>query len=846
MDYEKLGAFYLGKEYSLEKQQLLDRLVMYDSRDLTTHAICIGMTGSGKTGLCVDLLEEAAIDGVPAIIIDPKGDITNRLLMFPDLAPGDFLPWVNPDDARRKGLSIEDFAAKQAESWKSGLSSWGQDGERIRTLRDSADLVIYTPGSDAGVPVSVIQSFAAPDLSWDTEAELIREKISGTATALLALIRLDADPLVSREHILISSIFEHFWRKGEDLDLVTLIRAIQNPPLAQVGAFDIETFFPAKERTPLAMRLNHIIAAPSFRSWMEGQPLDIPGFLATPDGKTRHSIFYIAHLNEEERMFFVTLLLYQVLSWIRTQSGTTSLRALLYMDEIFGFFPPTANPPSKEPMLTLLKQARAFGLGVVLTTQNPVDLDYKGLSNTGTWFIGRLQTKQDRDRVLDGLEGAVQGGGFSRADLSDILSSLDSRVFLLHNVHEDAPVIFSTRWAMSYLRGPLSREQVRTLMDGRRPDTSGSATRSSPATSAGESTGTPPEASPAGAAGILPLVQASALPPTLPADISQRYLPVRITREAAEADALLKGGGKVAQSSAVYEPMILAGGRIRYRSSKLEEDAEREFSLLAPFSSAGQVAWESARHFPGTPDTLPSSPSPDAGYSAPPDVVRALKKSSSLKKGLVDHLAHTRELKLYTSPDAGLVSKPGEPENEFLLRARLAMREKRDAEVDDLRKKHEAKVEKLEERLRKAGMKADKKVEDAEARKRETLISAGESVLGALLGRKSSRSVSTAAGKYRQSRSATMTAREAEETVRALEEDIKELKEEFEDEAAEIRARWENAANEIGNIAIKPTKTGISVTSFLLCWVPRWTVIVSDGTGTTKAERIDASGHVPV
>ena len=712
-------------------------------------------------------------------------------------------------------------------------------------LRDSADLVIYTPGSDAGVPVSVIQSFAAPDLSWETEAELIREKISGTATALLALIRLEADPLVSREHILISSIFEHFWRKAEDLDLVTLIRAIQNPPLAQVGAFDMETFFPAKERTPLAMRLNHIIAAPSFRSWMDGQPLDIPGFLSTPDGKTRHSVFYIAHLNEEERMFFVTLLLYQVLSWIRTQSGTTSLRALLYMDEIFGFFPPIANPPSKEPMLTLLKQARAFGLGVVLTTQNPVDLDYKGLSNTGTWFIGRLQTRQDRERVLDGLEGALQGGAFSRSGLSDILSSLDSRIFLLHNVHEDAPVIFSTRWAMSYLRGPLSREQVRTLMDGKKLDASASAAGSRPATSARESPVAPPVASPAGSPGLPPLVQASVLAPTLPADITQRYLPVRVAREAAEADALLEGGGKVVQSSVMYEPLILAAGRIRYRSSKLEEDAEREFSLLAPFSSTGQVAWESARHFAGTPDTLQSSSSPGAGYSAPPDVVRALKKSSSLKKSLVDYLAHSRELKLYISPDARLVSKPGEPENEFLLRARLAMREKRDAEVDELRKKHEDKVRKLEERLRKAELKADKKGEDAEARKRETLISAGESVLGALLGRKSTRSVSTAAGKYRQSRSAAMTAREAEEAVHALEEEIRELKEDFEDEAAAIRVRWENAANEIGDIAIKPTKTGISVTSFLLCWVPRWTVIVSDGTGTQKAEQIDASGLVP-
>lgn len=617
MDIERLGAFYLGKEYSLADRRLLDRLVMYDSRDLTTHAICIGMTGSGKTGLCVGLLEEAAIDGVPAIIIDPKGDITNRLLMFPDLAPVDFLLWINPDDARRKGMTPEGYAAQQAESWKSGLSLWGQDGARIRTLRDAADVVVYTPGSDAGIPVSILQSFAVPALSWETDAELLREKISGTVTALLGLIKVAADPHSSREHILLSSLFEYFWRNGKDLDMVTLIQAVQNPPLKQVGAFDIETFFPAKERFTLAMRLNHIIAAPAFRSWMNGQPLDILGFLSTQEGKPRHSIFYIAHLNDDERMFFVTLLLYQVLSWVRSQSGTTSLRALLYMDEIFGFFPPVANPPSKEPMLTLLKQARAFGLGVVLTTQNPVDLDYKGLANTGTWFIGRLQTVQDRDRVLDGLEGAVQGRTFSRASLSDTLSSLDNRVFLLHNVHENAPVIFQTRWAMSYLRGPLSREQVRVLMKGRKPDTMASGTPKPAAA---------PQVSPAEPAG-----DATPLSPALPPDIPQRYLPVRVSRESAESGALQRGGGKIQQAVILYEPAVFAAGRIHYTSPKMEQDAESEFSLLAPFSSGGAVAWDGALPYPGAPGEISSSPSSDAQFSVTAETIRALNHSCPKK-----------------------------------------------------------------------------------------------------------------------------------------------------------------------------------------------------------------------
>jgi hypothetical protein len=827
MDIERLGAFYLGKEYSLADRRLLDRLVMYDSRDLTTHAICIGMTGSGKTGLCIGLLEEAAIDGVPAIIIDPKGDITNRLLMFPDLAPVDFLPWINPDDARRKGMTPEGYAAQQAESWKSGLSLWGQDGARIRTLRDAADVVVYTPGSDAGIPVSILQSFAVPALSWETDAELLREKISGTVTALLGLIKVAADPLSSREHILLSSLFEYFWRNGKDLDMVTLIQAVQNPPLKQVGAFDIETFFPANERFPLAMRLNHIIAAPAFRSWMNGQPLDIPGFLSTKEGKPRHSIFYIAHLNDDERMFFVTLLLYQVLSWVRSQSGTTSLRALLYMDEIFGFFPPVANPPSKEPMLTLLKQARAFGLGVVLTTQNPVDLDYKGLANTGTWFIGRLQTVQDRDRVLDGLEGAVQGSTFSRAALSDTLSSLDNRVFLLHNVHENAPVIFQTRWAMSYLRGPLSREQVRVLMKGRKPETMASGTPAQAAV---------PPVAPADFAG-----DATPLPPALPPDIPQRYLPVRVSRETAESGALQRGGGKIEQAVILYEPAVFAAGRIHYTGPKLEQDAEREFALLAPFSSGGAVAWEGALPYPGAPGEMSSSPSSDARFSVMAETIRALKKFSSEKQALVNSLVHSQDLRLFSCPAVKLISKPGELENEFLLRVRLASRERRDAEVETLRKRYDEKVKSLEDRLRKAEMTVDRKQADVEARKREAMLSAGESVLGVLLGRKSLRAGSTAASKYRQSSSAGMSAKEAEENARALAEEIRELKDEFEKEATVITARWENAVKEREEIVVKPKKTGIEIISFFLVWVPSWQVVISEGAGKTRTERINAT-----
>ncbi len=364
-DFDKLGVFYLGRLYDLTRKSKLEDLLLYDSKDLVTHAVCIGMTGSGKTGLCVDLIEEAAIDNVPAIIIDPKGDITNLLLTFPNLQSEDFLPWINPDDALKKGLSEQDFAAQQATLWKEGLMKWGQDGKRIERLRQSADFCIYTPGSNAGMPISILKSFGAPPPELREDAELLQERISTTATSLLGLLGIDADPIRSREHILISNIFANAWQRGEDLDLGRLIQLIQSPPLTRIGVLDLESFYPSKERFGLAMQLNNLLAAPGFSLWLEGDALDVNALLHSQSGKPKISIFYIAHLSDAQRMFFVSLLLNQIVGWMRTQSGTTSLRSILYIDEVFGYLPPVANPPSKLPFLTLLKQARAFGLGLV-------------------------------------------------------------------------------------------------------------------------------------------------------------------------------------------------------------------------------------------------------------------------------------------------------------------------------------------------------------------------------------------------------------------------------------------------------------------------------------------------
>jgi hypothetical protein len=847
MEFEKLGAFYLGKEYDVARRRLIDRLLMYDARDLTTHAVCVGMTGSGKTGLCVVLLEEAAIDHVPAIIIDPKGDITNLLLNFPQLRPDDFRPWVNADDARRKGLTQEAFAAQQAELWRKGLADWGQDGARLEMLRDSADFAIYTPGSDAGVPVSILQSFAAPALSWDTETELLRERVQGTVGALLGLVGVEADPVQSREHILLSNLFEHFWRQGEDLDLPKLILSIQNPPVRQLGVFDVDTFFPEKDRFELAMSLNNIIAAPGFQSWLQGQPLDVAGFLSTPDGKPRHSILYIAHLSDAERMFFVTMLLNQVITWMRTQPGTTSLRALLYMDEIFGFFPPVANPPSKQPMLTLLKQARAFGLGVVLTTQNPVDLDYKGLTNTGTWFIGRLQTERDKMRVLDGLESASSEAGqtLDRGELSRIISGLGKRVFLLHNVHEEAPVTFHTRWAMSYLRGPLTRTQVRELMGDRQPDRPVAA----PLAGTGIVPSQPAPVRPTSAAATQPESAAAPAdafatsPPSLPPGVQQAYLPARKAATAAVLDIESREGGpiEVQSRNLLYVPAILGMGRVHFVDQRRNVSEREDFALLAQApEGAGVLAWERAQALDLAPRDLMDRHEPDAYFDKLPESINGARKISALKKTLSDHLYHNSSITLLYSPVLKTYSRPDESEREFRMRLQQAAREGRDEEVDEVSERYEKRLETLTDRLRRAEATLAAKEADVAARKRETVVSVGESVVGMFLGRRSTRGASRALSKHRQATLAKIKLEEAEANVEALQQDIQELEAELQEQVAAIRDRWEEALVEFEEVPVKPRRTDVQTNLFGLAWAPHWQIAYRGRGGVARTELVPA------
>jgi hypothetical protein len=818
--FEKLGAFYLGKEYDLESARVLDSLVMYDARHLTTHAVCVGMTGAGKTGLCIDLLEEAAIDDVPAILIDPKGDITNLMLTFPDLRPEDFEPWVNVDDARRKGLSLREYAALMARRWREGLAAWGQDASRIRLLRESVDWRIYTPGSEAGEPLAVLASLRAPELSWEEEGELLRERVKGTVSALLGLVGVEADPLRNREHILLSHIVEHYWRRGEDLDLARLIQAIQSPPVERLGVFPVDTFFPPKERFELAMGLNNIVAAPSFAAWLKGEPLDVESLLRDPSGKPRHSIIYLAHLGDAERMFFVTLLLEHVLSWVWRQSGTTSLRAILYFDEVFGFLPPVRNPPSKRPLLTLLKQARAFGLGLVLCTQNPVDLDYKGLTNAGTWFIGKLQADRDKQRVLDGLESAAAeaGGALDRGDLDRLISRLGSRVFLLHDVHESRPLVFQTRWALSYLRGPLTRAQVRRLSSSRRAR--GGERRATARVPAATSPAPAPKVaaapSPASQASVGESVTAAVeglltTPPVLPPNVPVLYVPV--------------GEVTAAGADLVYDPCLYAAATVHFVDRPREIDEERRERLLLPAEllAPGQ-SWEEARTVGWEPDDLESEPRPGALFAPLPAGLDSARKLKALGRSLADHLYRERRLEIFHCPAVGLYGRPGEARGAFLARARQVARERRDQEVDRLRKRYRSRIERLRRRLERERLELEADRERYSSHKTEELLTAGETILG-LLGvfgrRRGLRGLSRTARKRRMTARSRAAIRESEEEIARLSEQIRELRGELEDASEEIREKWRRALEAIEIYRVRPRRIDVEIELLCIAWVPR-------------------------
>jgi hypothetical protein len=789
-DYEKLGAFYLGKVFDPVTGRTVEEPLLYDSRDLTTHAVCVGMTGSGKTGLCLGLLEEAAIDGIPAICIDPKGDLGNLLLTFPELAAQDFAGWVDAGEAARRNLPIEQYAAQVAEQWRGGLAEWDQPPERIARLRNAVDIAIYTPGSDSGLPVSVLQSFTPPPAELLADSGALAERIGSVVSGLLTLLGRDADALKSRDHILLSNVLEQAWRAGQGVDLAGLVAAVQKPPLQKLGALDLETFFPAKDRMELALAINGLLASPRFSAWTRGEPLDAQRLLFTPEGKPRIAIISIAHLSDAERMFVVTLLLNEVIGWMRRQSGTSSLRAILYMDEIFGYFPPTANPPSKPPMLTLLKQARAYGLGVVLATQNPVDLDYKGLGNTGTWLIGRLQTERDRDRLLDGLSSALAGSGPTREELAGLLGSLTQRVFLMRNVHDDVPVLMKSRWALSYLRGPLTPAEISRLMAPRKQAAAAASAMSAVA---------PTSAIPGSADGAV-------VRPALAADIAESFAPVR---------------GAV--DGITYRPRVLGTAKLHYVEKTAGIDAWHTLNLVAPFDDAGsEVLWSEA-----VPDVVASGREPVLGAAFSELPAGALRAANYARwgKALASQLYEQQRLTLLSCDALKLVSLPGESEGDFRTRLQLAARERRDAEVEKLRQKYAPKLATLQDQKQRALHKVERERGQASQQKLQTAISVGATILGAFLGRKAV-SASSVGRATTAARSATRIGREAEDVARAeesvetIDRRIADLGKELESAIAALDTSLDAQCIALRELTITPRKSDIAVGSVTLLWTP--------------------------
>ncbi|MGD9056610.1 MAG: DUF87 domain-containing protein [Desulfobacterales bacterium] len=801
-EYEKLGAFYLGKEYDMPSRQRREDLLLYDSKDLTTHGVIIGMTGSGKTGLGIAILEEALIDNIPVIAIDPKGDLTNLVLNFPQLRAADFRPWVNEQDALNAGLTPAQFAAKQAELWRKGIGGWGQTPERIARLQSAADVAVYTPGSSAGLPVSVLRGFSPPPPAIAQDLDLLRERIQTTATSLLALIGVEADPITSREHILISNIFESAWAAGRALDLAGLIRAIQTPGFERVGVMDLDSFYPAKDRFQLAMRLNNLLAAPGFEAWLEGDPLNINRLLFSDSGKPQASIFTISHLSDAERMFFVSMLLNEILAWMRTQAGTSSLRAILYMDEIFGYFPPVKNPPSKAPLLTMLKQARAFGLGVVLSTQNPVDLDYKGLSNTGSWFIGRLQTERDKERVLAGLEGAAAGTGFDRSRMEEILAGLGKRVFLLNNVHENAPVTFETRWVLSYLRGPMTREQIKILMADTKSQQKPVAASVQTAAAALPAT---PAAQPTGAQAP----SAVSEPPVVAPEINVMYLAA-------------SGAGQ----GLMYYPAVAGWLDVHYSSARYKVDTTEKLAVSAMLEDGPvPLDWDQAEEITLAPDELQTSPLPGASFAdLPPKALKA-KSYSKWNKDLLRWIRQNRSLILYRSKQFKLTSHPAESKSEFLSRLNQAAREKRDLEVEKLRRKYSSKFNTLQRRLMRAEQALQREQEQAKSKKMETMVSFGTAILGAFLGRKavSTRSATrfgTAVKSAGRMRKESMDVARAQQTAEAVKQEMAELDQQLQSDIDSLEASYDPAAEQLDEVMVKPKSTDITLEAFGLAWMP--------------------------
>jgi len=813
------GHFYLGEYVDAAAHERTGDPVMLEASDLTTHGVIVGMTGSGKTGLAMGLLEEALLQKIPIIAIDPKGDLGNLLLSFPDLAPADFEPWLDPAILGADG-DANAIATEKADTWRKGLDSWGIGPERIAELRAETHMALYTPGSDAGIPIDLIGGLNAPPPDADQEA--VSDEIQNFVSSLLGLIGMNPDPLADREHILCTNLIAHAWSEGRNLDVGQLIVEIQNPPIRRLGVIELETFYPAADRMKLALRLNGLLASPAFAAWTQGAALDVDKLLYR-DGTPCASIISIAHLDDAERQFVVTLLLSKIITWMRSQAGTSELRALIYMDEVFGFVPPTANPPSKQPILTILKQARAFGLGMVLATQNPVDVDYKAISNAGTWMIGRLQTERDKMRLLDGMTSA--GGAVDTSAVGDAISGLDSREFVLHSTRSDGPKVFGTRWAMSYLSGPLTRDQIRRLTADAPERSDNSATDApAPLAAAGAAGAAAPNDAPAEGTVLTP-------PPRALADDEVGVMPpIADTVEVVHLHPSAEWAGLVDAVAGGQRllPMLAARVHLRYDDTKLDLDTSQEWEALIPLTGKkldvdGAIAVDYDDR-----DFTTEAPV-GASYVVSDAPIKNKTYFTSAKVSLRDHLLRTKSVEVLYNKPLKLASRPDETPEDFTERCAEAADAGGQAELDKLRSKYDTKKDRLAAAVSKAQDRVREQEESLESREQENKLGAlteAADVLGGMLGLGGRRKRSLGAAGRRLATKRGAEARSAERLVTAenrLSESIDALddfEQELLDSIEDVNRSWDDKMEQIETVQVGLERTDITVDEMMVVWVP--------------------------
>ena len=765
--YEKAGLFYLGKDVDKDSFKPLDILTLIKNKNFTTHAAIIGMTGSGKTGLGIGLIEEAAIDNIPAIIIDPKGDMGDLLLTDPEFSPQTFAKWVE-DEAKAKGEDPLEYGKKIAKIWEDGIKSFHQDRERVKKFHQ-VEKVIYTPGSSAGVGINILSSLEVPNSLILEDSDNFSSYLSSTVSSLLSLIGIEGNLLNSKEYIFLAQIIKHSWQNNQSLTLESLVGLILNPPFKKVGVLPLESFYPEDKRFELANKFNLLIASPNFLSWMQGESLDIQKLLYTKDAKAKISIFSISHLNEKERMFFVTLLLNKIVAWMRMQSGTSRLRALLYMDEIYGYFPPTKNPPSKEPMMILLKQARAFGVGVVLSTQNPVDLDYKGLSNIGTWFIGRLQTKQDIKRVIDGLSGKI-GSDFQKEEIENILTNLKKRVFFLKSAHLDEVRLFNTRWVLSYLKGPLKKDEIKELMAKFKQK--------------------------------LPFKEEIKKEPAQGEYVSNIIV-----------DAKQRFEVDITQSKR-YFPTIAAAAKLHYIDQRRGIDKKEVFNLYINLEEVNSCNWEESEELEEPLSSFPTKMPNGAKFKILPDFIKEDKNLRKCTKELKDYLYTHHKLELFRCKKLRVESEVGESYDDFLIRVQDILEEKKEKEIEKLKERYQKKFDRLNEQLQRALQKVEKEKADQTS----SLFEAGISILSALFGKKSITKIGSAVNKSKKVLKERSDLSLAEQRVEELKEKISELEIELEEKIEEIYEKYSLQNYEIESFFIKPKKSLIDIDEVAILW----------------------------